>query len=280
MAEYQAAATSMSGVDITAVIDQVVVGTLQAISWSITREKAPIYTMGDPNPRSFSRGKRGIAGSMTFITMDRTALWQVMHDKDHYYYAHPLEIVGTGEDTTTAADDAVTDGYLTATNADDTGAAYTSATALEGTTTELDEDTIGVYNFTNFTRDIWSLTDMLTNILNQEGETGLIASLKTQAVYYDQIPPFNVVLVGQNEAGYAFVSSLIGVEILNMGGGLSVDDITNEEQTTYISRFWNPWRPFSGINSDDSGIGVVSDGGSNSGLSPDSATGVGTIVNS
>ena len=36
--EYSAAATSMSGVDITAVIDSVVVGTLQAISWSITRK--------------------------------------------------------------------------------------------------------------------------------------------------------------------------------------------------------------------------------------------------
>jgi len=34
---YSAAATSMSGVDITAVIDSTVVGTLQAISWSITR---------------------------------------------------------------------------------------------------------------------------------------------------------------------------------------------------------------------------------------------------
>lgn len=39
---YSAAATSMSGVDIMAVIDAVAVGTIQAISWSITREKAPI----------------------------------------------------------------------------------------------------------------------------------------------------------------------------------------------------------------------------------------------
>lgn len=275
MADYMAAATSMSGVDITAVIDQVVVGTLQAISWSITREKAPIYTMGDPNPRSFSRGKRGIAGSMTFITMDRTALWHVMQDKDHWYYAHPLEIVGTDADTSFEEPNPVNYGYLTQT-ADDTGGTttYSPQEAIEGTEAALtSDDRLGVYNFQNFNRDIWSLTDMLTNII-QEG--GLLASLKTQAVYYDQIPPFNVVLVGQNESGYAFISSLIGVEILNMGGGLSVDDITNEEQTTYISRFWNPWRPVSGFG-ESASLGTHTEGGGASGIDPDIATNLTTI---
>ncbi len=262
--EYSAAATSMSGVDITAVIDSVVVGTLQAISWSITREKAPIYTMGDPNPRSFSRGKRGIAGSMTFITMDRSALWAVMHDKDHYYYAHPLETVGAEGDLNSTSGTATTpsgNGYL---QTDSSGNITVDTTINIGTSE-------GVYNFNNATRDIWSLTSMLTDIVNNGGS---IASLKTQAVYYDQIPPFNTILIGQNEAGYAFVSSLIGVEILNLGGGLSVDDITNEEQTTYIARFWDPWRPFSGAGN----IGTQSKG--NSTIVPDTAVQLSTIKSS
>lgn len=65
---------SFSGVDIKAVMGDKVIGELQAISYSITREKAPVYTMGDPNPRSFSRGKRGIAGTMVFIMFDRHAV--------------------------------------------------------------------------------------------------------------------------------------------------------------------------------------------------------------
>lgn len=72
--------TSFSGADIVATFAGTVVGTLSGITWSITREKAPIYTMGSPNPRSFSRGKRGIAGSMIFTTFDRPALYAMIVD--------------------------------------------------------------------------------------------------------------------------------------------------------------------------------------------------------
>ena len=40
---------------------------LQAISYAITREKAPIYTMGSADPRAYSRNKRGIAGNLVWI---------------------------------------------------------------------------------------------------------------------------------------------------------------------------------------------------------------------
>jgi len=65
---------SFSGIDITAVFNGVAIGTLQAISYSINREKAAIYTMGRSNPRAFSRGKRMIAGSLVFILFDENPL--------------------------------------------------------------------------------------------------------------------------------------------------------------------------------------------------------------
>ena len=55
--------TSFSGVDIQAVFGDTKIGNLQGVSYSITREKAPIYCMGSVDPLGFSRGKRGIAGS-------------------------------------------------------------------------------------------------------------------------------------------------------------------------------------------------------------------------
>ena len=76
--EFIRSYNSFSGVDIRAVFGNRVIGTLQGISWSVTREKAPIYTMGDPDPRAFARGKRGIAGSMVFIQFDRHALLEEM----------------------------------------------------------------------------------------------------------------------------------------------------------------------------------------------------------
>ncbi len=48
---------SIAGVDIKASFAGVTFGNLQAISYSVTREKAPIYTMGSPEPRGYSRGK-------------------------------------------------------------------------------------------------------------------------------------------------------------------------------------------------------------------------------
>jgi len=77
---YSRSNHSFSGVDIKAVFGGVPIGTLQALSYAITREKAPIYTMGDPDPRAFSRGKRAIAGSMVFILFDRDPLLYYMQN--------------------------------------------------------------------------------------------------------------------------------------------------------------------------------------------------------
>lgn len=70
--------TTFSGADIVCTFAGVPIGSLQAIMWSITREKAPIYTMGSANPRSFSRGKRGIAGTLMFTLFDRPGLHKML----------------------------------------------------------------------------------------------------------------------------------------------------------------------------------------------------------
>lgn len=67
---------SFSGIDITAVFNGESIGSIQAFSYSINREKAAIYTMGRANPRAFSRGKRMIAGSLVFILFDANPMIQ------------------------------------------------------------------------------------------------------------------------------------------------------------------------------------------------------------
>ncbi len=52
---------------------------MQAVSYSVTREKAPIYTMGSADVRSFSRNKRGIAGSLVWVNFDRHALLDLVY---------------------------------------------------------------------------------------------------------------------------------------------------------------------------------------------------------
>ena len=95
--------TTFSGSDIVANFGGVTIGTLAGITWSITREKAPIYTMGSPNPRSFSRGKRGIAGSLIFLVFDRPSLFQMLlehkNDDSAKYFTRSSNVLpGTDSD--------------------------------------------------------------------------------------------------------------------------------------------------------------------------------------
>jgi hypothetical protein len=66
--------TSFSGVDIRVVINGTTLGATQAVSYAIQREKAPIYVMGRVDPLSFSRGKRGIAGTIIALMLDEHIL--------------------------------------------------------------------------------------------------------------------------------------------------------------------------------------------------------------
>lgn len=80
--EYTKTYTTFSGCDIVATFGNQVIGSLQAITYSVSREKAPVYTMGSAEPRSFSRGKRGIAGTMVFTVFDRDALIMALKEQN------------------------------------------------------------------------------------------------------------------------------------------------------------------------------------------------------
>lgn len=64
-----------------------------------------------------------------------------------------------------------------------------------------------------------------------------------RAVYSDQVPPFDITLYGANEYGQIASMSIYGAEILNEGAGLSIDDIINETQMTFVARALVPWTP-------------------------------------
>ena len=58
--------------------------------------------------------------------------------------------------------------------------------------------------------------------------------------YSDQILPFDITLAGTNEMGAATTMKIFGVEILNEGSGLSIDDAVSEMQATFVARFIEP----------------------------------------
>lgn len=177
---YTKTFTSFSGADIVATFNGRVVGELQAITYSVTREKAPIYVMGDPNPKSFSRGKRGIAGSLVFTVFDRDALHQ-LKTEDNPVYRHDLNTTQSGEFQA----DALTAVHHINSNQDDVPGKWSKPQAPK---------------------------------------------------YSDEIPPFDVTINFLNEYGQSSKMTIFGVEILNEGMGMSVDDITTEKACTFIAR--------------------------------------------
>jgi len=66
------------------------------------------------------------------------------------------------------------------------------------------------------------------------------------AVYQlpDQLPPMDLTLVAANEYGFISRMVLYGVEFVNEGMTISVEDLLTETQLQYIARDWDPLRAF------------------------------------
>ncbi|MFE7817790.1 hypothetical protein ACFU1R_06250 [Priestia megaterium] len=182
LSRYSQTYTTYGGADIVCTFNGIQIGELQAITYSVTREKGPVYVMGDPNPKSFSRGKRGIAGSLVFTVFDRDALYQLKQQA--VVHRHGLNQT-----------DALADNSAQVLSAIDNAAALTNR-----------------------------------NDLIKGWQT------KRKANFIDEIPPFDITINFLNEYGQASKMEIYGVEILNEGMGLSVDDLTTEKACTFVAR--------------------------------------------
>jgi hypothetical protein len=98
--KYTKTYTTFSGADIVATFNKHVVGELESITYNVTREKAPVYVMGSSDPKSFSRGKRGIGGSMVFTVFNRDNFWELKQDTiSEFWTAAANKYVANGDDT-------------------------------------------------------------------------------------------------------------------------------------------------------------------------------------
>lgn len=186
---------SMSGSDITAIFGNVEVVNLQGISVSVNREIHPIYVMGHPDPRSFTRGKRGVAGSIVMICNDRGALYDIAEQYGVY-------------------------------------AKKNGDSHVPGRNVSQDRDASGAF----------------VNALSELDRLGF--TLATPH-YYDQLPPFDVTLVGRGETLAVSVSRVGGIYIVSLGTGMSVDDSSIEQQLTYVALYYDDWRPMGRRNWQD-----------------------------
>ena len=199
---------SFSGVDIKATIGTKAIGTLQAISYQVTREKSPIFTMGSADARGFARGKRAIAGSLIFIQFDtEPLLFELANPHDD---TRAMKFLSDVDDLRPEFIAPGTDILVGETGIESVGASPNAPGAVAA---------------------------------QQESDVTTAGSDQIAAVpwYPDQIPPFDVVLTAANEYGHLAIMKILGVELMNNGYGVSIDDILSEHSYTFIATGLVPW---------------------------------------
>ena len=195
--QYTKTYTTYSGCDIVASFNGKVIGELQGINYSVSREKSPVYTMGSAEPRSFSRGKRGIAGTLVFTVFDRDALIEEFKDS---------------------------------LNGEDLGIQKFKAERYEGGYLSIEDWDAQMSNLAT----AGGCGDP-SNTGKAGGTVSNLVS-KYAPIYADEILPFDITITFANEYGQKSVLVIYGVELLNEGSGFSVDSVSTDKAYTFVAR--------------------------------------------
>jgi hypothetical protein len=114
--------------------------------------------MGSADPRSFSRGKRGVAGSLIFLVFDRSALLDTLGRRSRYL-ANSYEV--------------------------------NTYQSKKGILDDINSSSLGPKTFSVGAGGVISTTDV-----NAVGNNSTFSTVKVLAApqYHDQLPPFEVVV--------------------------------------------------------------------------------------
>lgn len=209
---------SYGGPDIQALFNNVPFADLQHISFNIVREKARIFTLGSPDARSFSRGKRSIGGVMVFVLFDRNSLISAFKES---------RTQGQGG-FYTSGDEIRTDSG---------GASNVAKNTLSQRVVQP-----GVFNPLGQVQELPAGQLVVGNELHPaDADTSNFFSQLADPWYVDQIPPFQISVVAANEYGSISTMKLFNVELMEEGSGVGVDDLVIEQQYTFICTGIQPW---------------------------------------
>lgn len=195
---------SKAGTEIHAVFNGKKFGDLHMIKYAVQRDVANVHVMGTVDAVSVAKGKRSTTGACVFAVFEKDRLLEAVQDKTVFLTEHELVNYGDGSGPK---------GF----NPLDSKANL----AIQAGGTIRDTSAFDS-----------SSADSVFNSFGREVKPMLI----------DQIPPFDIVLVGISEAsGHASRMVIHGVQFNSDQGGSSVDDLLLERQVTFIAKRITPW---------------------------------------
>ena len=271
--------TSFSGADLVATFANKVIGELQQISWAVQRDKAPVFTCGSPDARSFSRGKRGLAGSMVFAVFDHDALvsalqsvWQDIAPAAMFTAAANNKLANS-EDFSNALDmikwnatvsnvqngltssevpvrvngigGIETEGieeYYQNNNGDRSGYGFSYGSTYAGDYTNAIDALVAKGSDNS---PILDNRDGMPVDWNDDGTeifvlAGFAPIRGENVIYADTLPPFDITLTFASEYGHTAFQKIYDVDILNESSGAGIDTVQMSRNVTWIARRLSP----------------------------------------
>lgn len=208
--------SAFSGADLSLFINNVLVGHAEAITWTISTEAMPSYVMGQQNPKTILVGKRIIQGSLLLAQYHQHALIKAVFDLDEDMTISDLW------DTDTPAL-AVINNDWTNIVANDTDISLASVAGPTSTEYPPGYD----LSATNYISALRGLTrsEMAQRLREQ---MRVAAKLKgaTKIQYVDQLPLFDITLVGVHKNGTIMRCSIFGVQITQETMSFSINDMS------------------------------------------------------
>ena len=238
---------SLSGSEIHAVFGNIKFGDIQMIKYAVSRQKAPIYTMGSTDMRAIARGPRSINGALVFSHLSTGGLVQAMSEAGYKIFLSHDELANYNEsyrDVKTLSEEQKSalraggtigfQGIVSKEGLQSLRGNYTSgATAAQ---------TQGTQTQSNF--DPFAIGESINPLANYGSVTN--------AWLADQLPPFDITLIGVPETAGEEISkksstfspqSLIirGVEFVSESSGTSIEDLVIEKQMSWLARSLKDW---------------------------------------
>ena len=236
---------SLSGSEIHAVFGNIKFGDIQMIKYAVSRQKAPIYTMGSADMRAIARGPRSINGALVFSHLSTGGLVQAMSEAGYKIFLSHDELANYNEsyrDGKTLSEEQKSAlraggtigfrGVVSKEGLQSLSGNYTSAATAaqtQGTQSNFDPFAIG-------------------ESINPLANYGSV----TNAWLADQLPPFDITLIGVPETAGEEINkksstfspqSLIirGVEFVSESSGTSIEDLVIEKQMSWLARSLKDW---------------------------------------
>lgn len=218
-----------SGGDLQAYINNTKVGNLESVTWSISVEVVGNYVMGRRDAVTYTTGKRVIVGSIVLSQYDRHALLEQVFQLSKRNISSIASLWSPDADVAGAL------------NLNGNGA-FSGSSGVNANS-NIDQNA-GPASATTATSPLsrgLSPTAFNAQLQAQLVETArLVGAQKFN--YSDQIPPFDLTLVGVTRSGVAARCSIFGMQITQETAGFSQNDLGNSVGMSFVALGVSPWR--------------------------------------